>query len=66
MKIKRKKMWICLLVVGISIGVVVGILIYADFSYSVTVVPLVVDDRSGIKCGWGWMLLERIKQIICK
>ncbi|MGN1156087.1 MAG: hypothetical protein ACI4TK_07915 [Agathobacter sp.] len=45
MKIKRKKMWICLLVVGIAVAVVVGILIYADFSFQFFVVPLVVDMR---------------------
>ncbi|MGN1156088.1 MAG: hypothetical protein ACI4TK_07920 [Agathobacter sp.] len=45
MKIKRKKMWICLLVVGMAVAVIVGILIYADFSYSITVDYLVVDKR---------------------
>lgn len=42
---KRKKVLICLFVAGAAIAVVIGILIYADFSCSFFVVPLVVDER---------------------
>lgn len=61
---RRKRLWIGLVVAGVAVAIVIGILIYADFSYSFFVVPLVVDERSGVKSGLGWMLLERMKQII--
>lgn len=61
---RRKKLWITLACIGVGVAILVGILIYADFSYSVFVVPIVIDERTGIKHGIFWVILEKIQRLL--
>ena len=45
--LRKKAFWITMIFVGFGLAILIGILIYVDFSYSITIVPLVLDERAG-------------------
>lgn len=63
MKVLRKKaFWITIICVGIGLAILIGILIYADFSYSHFVVPLVLDERAGTTKYGLWLKISEIPE----
>ena len=60
----EKNFLILLIGIGVGLAILIGILIYADFSFSIWIKPIVVDERTGIRCGYFWVILEKMQRLL--